>query len=95
MRNLDVLVCEINWLETNCPYDLETRYLKNGQQKGQRVDSYYIVDGTGHFILKKQTKFLPMMYRNEDIASQVFCNGFIPKETIYQGNEPVLEVIEY
>ena len=100
MSNLDVVICEINWLDAASPFDVESRTVKDGQQKGQRIDSYYSVDESGHFILKKQTKYLPMMYSTLDIAYEVSSLqqgqwNTTSKGTIYEGNEPVLEVIEY
>lgn len=69
MGNLDVLVCEVVWLGELPPYHPIYRNLIGGKQKGQRVDSYYSLDATGHFIRRKQVKYRPRIYTDDDITT--------------------------
>ena len=94
LKNLNVLTCEIQWEGHYSPYEEQTRRLKNGQWKGQRIDSYYELDTSGHFILKRQTKYRPQIYQEKEIIMMhAGYSGILTN--IYQGNEPVLEVVEY
>lgn len=69
MGNLDVLTCEIKWLDEQSPFQPEDRNLKGGMQRGQQVDSYYRIDETGRIVLKKQVKYKPVTYTAEDITT--------------------------
>ena len=66
--NLDVKICEIKWAGTIPPYDLQYRSIKGGSHLGQQVDSYYTLDETGHFVLKKQVFHHPRLYTEHDVT---------------------------
>lgn len=66
--NLDVKICEIKWIGSIAPYDKQSKSIIGGSQLGQQVDSYYMLDGTGHFVLKKKVLHTPRVYTELDVT---------------------------
>lgn len=98
MGNLDVRTCEIIWKGDILPYHPTSRNIVGGKHEGQRVDSYYTIDETGHFILKSQVKYKPKLYSEEEITSLDLTTKEGHKRKVIFKPMPVAdvqEVIEY
>ena len=98
MGNLDVMICEIKWAGTICPYSLKTRNIVGGCHLGQRFDSYYTLDETGHFILKRKTIYYSKVYTEDDVTMLDLSLEETIRKPVFRTVMPIAaiqEVIEY
>lgn len=97
MGNLDVVTCEIKWKGEISPYHPSDWNLIDGKQEGQRVDSYYTNDETGHFVLKTQVKYYSQTYTEDDVSTLNLRSKDDKRKTIFtpMSSADVEEVIEY
>lgn len=96
LGNLDVMTCEIKWADMH-PCHPVTRNLNGGKQQGQRVDSFYRIDETGHIVLKKQVWYKPAIYTEANITTYTVRQKGEGRNPVfkYQPAEDILEVIDY
>ena len=98
MGNLDVMTCEIRWTGDILPYHPTDRNIIGGKHEGQRIDSYYSIDETGHFVLKTCVKYYPKIYTEDDITTLDFnSKEALKRKTIFTpvSSADIEEVIDY